>query len=76
MERGQDDYLFWINAQGIFFQLPNRKQYCLWDPSGSYVPGDKKAQNRSSVAQSTCCIPLHAAMATECDKKTKGAYQY
>ena len=36
---------------------------------GSRVPGDKKAQNR--FCGSTCCIPLHAATATECDKKTK-----
>ena len=67
---------FGLMPEVFFFQLPNLKQYCLSDPSGSCLPGDKKAQNRSSVARSTCCIPFHAAMATECDKKTKGAYRY
>ena len=34
----------------------------------AYAAGDKKAQNGSSVSLHT--IPLHAATATECDKKT------
>ena len=33
--------------------------------------GDKKAQNRV-ICGSTCCIPLHGATATDCDKITKG----
>ena len=43
---------FRMNAQSTFFQLPKVKKCCLggskWR-SGSCVPGDKKAQNRSSV---------------------------
>ena len=42
----------------------------------AYAAGDKKAQNGSSVSLHT--IPLHAATATECDKKkqkTKRACQ-
>ena len=33
----------------------------------AYAAGDKKAQNGSSVGLHA--IPLHVAMATECDKK-------
>ena len=30
VEGGQDDYLFWMNAQNIFFfQLPKVDKYCL-----------------------------------------------
>ena len=29
MEGGRDDYLFWMNAQNIFFQLPKLNKYCL-----------------------------------------------
>ena len=38
VEGGWDDYLFSMNAQNIFFQLP-----------GSRAPGDKKTQSGSSV---------------------------
>ena len=63
---GRDDYLFWMNAQNIFFQLPKLNKYYL---------GDKKAQNGSSVGLDA--IPLHDATATECDKKNqKGHASY
>ena len=66
MEGGRDDYLFWMNAQNIFFQLPKLNKYYL---------GDKKAQNGSSVGLDA--IPLHDATATECDKKNqKGHASY
>ena len=29
MEGGRDDYLFWMNAQNICFQLPKLNKYCL-----------------------------------------------
>ena len=29
VEGGWDDYLFWMNAQNIFFQLPKLNKYCL-----------------------------------------------
>jgi len=29
MKRGQDDHLFWMNAQNIFFQLPKLNKYCI-----------------------------------------------
>ena len=29
MKGGLDDYLFWINAQNNFFQLPKLNKYCL-----------------------------------------------
>ena len=29
MEVGWDDYLFWLNAQNIFFQLPKLNKFCL-----------------------------------------------
>ena len=29
MEGGRDDYLFWLNAQNIFFQLPKLNKFCL-----------------------------------------------
>ena len=29
MEGGRDDYLFWMNAQNIFFQLPKLNKYYL-----------------------------------------------
>ena len=29
MEGGRDDYLFWMNAQNIFFQLPKLNKFCL-----------------------------------------------
>ena len=29
MEGGRDDYLFWMNAQNIFFQLPKLNKMCL-----------------------------------------------
>ena len=51
----------------FFFQLPKLKKYCLGAELAAYAAGDKKAQNGSSVSLHT--IPLHAATATECDKK-------
>ena len=30
MEEGRDDYLFWMNAQNIFFQLPNLNNNIVW----------------------------------------------
>ena len=29
MDGGRDDYLFCMNAQNIFFQLPKLNKYCL-----------------------------------------------
>ena len=29
MEGGRDNYLFWMNAQNIFFQLPKLNKICL-----------------------------------------------
>ena len=29
VEVGWDDYLFWLNAQNIFFQLPKLNKFCL-----------------------------------------------
>ena len=55
--------------QKIFFQLPKLNKYCLGAELAAYAAGDKKAQNGSSVSLHT--IPLHAATATECDKKKK-----
>ena len=40
--------------------------YLFLDECLKYI--DKQAQNRV-ICGSTCCIPLHAATATECDKK-------
>ena len=51
----------------FFFQLPKLNKYCLGAELAAYAAGDKKAQNGSSVSLHT--IPLHAATATECDKK-------
>ena len=67
MEGGRDDYLFWMNAQNIFFQLPKLNKYYLGAELAAAAPGDKKAPNGSSVGLHA--IPLHDAMATECDKK-------
>ena len=53
----------------FFFQLPKLNKYCLGAELAAYAAGDKKAQNGSSVGLHT--IPLHAATATECDKKNK-----
>ena len=60
----------------LFFQLPKLNKYCLGAELAAYAAGDKKAQNGSSVSLHT--IPLHAATATECDKKknTKRACHY
>ena len=69
MEGGWDDYLFWMNAQHFFFQLPKLNKYCLGAELAAYAAGDKKAQNGSSVSLHT--IPLHAATATECDKNKR-----
>ena len=51
----------------FFFQLPKLNKYCLGAELAAYAAGDKKAQNGSSVGLHA--IPLHAATATECDKK-------
>ena len=47
--------------------MPKLNKYCLGAELAAYAAGDKKAQNGSSVSLHT--IPLHAATATECDKK-------
>ena len=70
MEGGQDDYLFWMNAQNIcFFQLLKLNKYCLGvelDPAHQLI---KKL--KWIICGSTRCIPLHAATVTECDEKNK-----
>ena len=72
---GQDDYLFSMKAQNrYFFQMHMySKQILFGGWNLSCAPGDKKAQNGSSV---TCCITLHAVIATECHKKQRGHASY
>ena len=74
MEEGRDDYLFLMNAQNIFFQLPNLNKYCLeveMAPAHQMI----KKLKMDRICGSTRCIPLHVATATECAKKTKGICQ-
>ena len=57
-----------------FFQLPKLNKYCLeveLDPAHQVI----KKLKMDHICGSTRCIPLHAATATECDKKTKRACQ-
>ena len=69
MEGGQDDFLFWMNAQNIyFFQLPKLKKYCLvveLAPAHQVI----KELKMDHLWVFTLYIPHHAATAAECDKK-------
>ena len=82
VNRGWDDYLFWMNVKSIFFQLPKRlnlKECCSGGQSVEVVPAYqviKKLKIESSVALHACCIPLNAATATGCDKITKGECRF
>ena len=75
MEGGWDDYLFGMNVQNIFFQLPKLNKYCLGVELDPVHQAIRKAQNES-FAGLHAVFPLHAATATECDKKQKGHASY
>ena len=49
MEGDRDDYLFWMNAQNTFFQLPKLNKYCLGVELDPVHQAIKKAQNGSFV---------------------------
>ena len=59
-----------------FFQLPKLNKYCLGvelDPAHQVI---KKVKMDHLLVYSTGSVPLHAATATECDKKQKGHASY
>ena len=62
MEGGRNDYLFWMNAQNIFFQLPKLNKYCL---------GVELALAQR-VIEKLKMDHLWVHKLTECDKKQKG----
>ena len=69
---GRDDYLFRMSAQ-YFFQLPKLNKYCL---GAELAPAHKVIKSSIwIICGSARCIPLHAATATECYKKTKRVRQ-
>ena len=50
MKGGRDDYLFWMNAQNIFFfQLPKLNKYCFGVELAPAHQVIKKAEKGSSV---------------------------
>ena len=56
----------------FFFQLPKVKKCCFWGRSGEVAPTYQVIKRlKIDICGSTCCIPLHAATATECGKKNK-----
>ena len=74
MEGGRDDYLFWMNAQNIFFfQLRKLNKYCL---GAELDPAQQVIKSSKWIICGSTRIPLHAATATECDKKQKGHASY
>ena len=68
---------FGLMPKVFFFQLPNLKQYCLWDPSGSFVPGDKKKLKIDHLWLDLRAVS-HSMLQwlQNVIKKTEGAYQY
>ena len=59
-----------------FFHLPKLKKKVVWGAgpkwrSGSCVPGDKKAQNRSSVALHALSYSMSQTLQNVIKKKTK-----
>ena len=57
----------------IFFQLPKLNKYCL---GAELAPAHKVIKSSIwIICGSARCIPLHAATATECYKKTKRVRQ-
>ena len=71
MEGDGDDYLFCMNAQNKFFQLPKLNKCCLGVELAPAHQVIKKLRMDAIICWSTHCIPLQAARATESDKKDK-----
>ena len=70
--QGPDDYLFWMNAQSIFFSAAQSKKNIVWGGRRvSCVPGDKKSSKQiicDSTYIHTSIHPLHNL----CGRRKKG----
>ena len=69
-ERGPGLLYFLDKCPNFFFQLPKLSKCCLGielDPVHQVI----KKNSKWIICGSTRCIPLHAATASECDKKKK-----
>ena len=72
MKRGRNDYLFWMNAQNIFFfQLPKLNKYCFGVELAPAHQVIKKLKKDHLWVYTL--YPQHAATAAECDKKATRA---